>query len=222
MHRPVDLSALAVHLACPGGAPQPADDPRVFDNRQARCIFSRKSAVLNRLTIMGTRNRNTLVTRDQQMIAGIQKHKGTVDSWLISGQTYTAQQVADVLQERVDAEAAIAPARAAYARTVQDARTKRASTKKFVTSVRQAAYLMFESQVDTLDDFGLVPHKTRTEPTAVEKVQAVELRKATRAVRHTMGKKQKAGLKGSATVTVTVTPAPAPPGPVTAAPRPPE
>ena len=152
-----------------------------------------------------TISKTTQLTRDQEMIAGIKKHSSTVTSWIIAGKAYTSQQAVDILQARVDAALAVASSKASYGSTVQAAKTETANTKQFVAGLRQATYIMFSTQVDTLADFGLAPHKARTVPTAVQKVQAVELRKATRVVRHTMSPKKKAEIKGTANVTVTVT-----------------
>jgi hypothetical protein len=150
-------------------------------------------------------SKSTQLTRDQQMLAGIEKHSTTVTSWLIAGTTYTAQQAMDLLQARIDAALAVTTAKAAYRNTVQAADTETASTKQVVAGLRAATYIMFSAQVDGLADFGLTPHKSRATLTVVEKVQAVELRKATRVVRHTMSKKAKEEIKGTAHVTVTVT-----------------
>ena len=155
---------------------------------------------------MSTRiNKTTQLTRDQAMIAGIKKHGSTVTSWIIAGKTYSAQEAVDILQARVDAALAVPPAEAAYRNATNAASTEIANTKQFVSALRTATYVMFSSQVDVLADFGLAPHKSRTAPTAVQKVVAVELRKATRVVRHTMSAKEKAKIKGTANVTVTVT-----------------
>jgi hypothetical protein len=139
------------------------------------------------------------------MLAGIKKHSSTVTSWVIAGKTYTAQAAMDILQARIDAAIAVANAKAVLRNAVQAATTETANTKQVVAGLRTATYVMFSSQADVLADFGLTPHKTRATPTAVEKVQAVELRKATRIVRHTMSDKAKAKIKGTANVTVTVT-----------------
>ena len=150
-------------------------------------------------------SKTTQLARDQQMLAGIKKHSSTVTSWVIAGTTYSAQQAGNILQARIDAALAVNAARAALRNAVQAASTETATTKQLVAGLRTATYVMFSSQADVLADFGLTPHKARAIPTAVEKVQAVELRKATRAVRHTLSPKAKSEIKGAATVTVTVT-----------------
>jgi hypothetical protein len=164
-------------------------------------------------------SKTTQLARDQEMLAGIKKHSNTVTSWIIAGATYTAQQAENIVQARIDAALAVITARAALRNAVQAASTETGTTKQFVSGLRTATYVMFSSQADILADFGLTPHKARAIPTAVQKVQAVELRKATRVARHTLSPKAKAEIKGAATVTVTVTTpgASAPAQPVTPA-----
>jgi hypothetical protein len=162
--------------------------------------------------------KNTQLAQDQQMMAGLQKHGSTVPTWIIAGATYTAQQAAAVYQARIAAEQAVPPTKAAYSNAVQAARTEIANTAKLVSAIRQAVFIMFGSQADILADFGLTPRKARKSPSVVEKVQAVELRKATRVVRHTMAPSEKAKLHGVANVTISVSsptsPTPAEPAPV--------
>jgi hypothetical protein len=62
--------------------------------------------------------------------------------------------------------------------------------------MRQALLVAFADQVDVLADFGLTGRKTRV-VTPEEKVTAAAKARATRAARHTMGKRQKAAIKGA-------------------------
>jgi hypothetical protein len=67
----------------------------------------------------------------------------------------------------------------------------------------------FGNQADVLADFGLALPKARA--TKLEtKVQAVVKGKATRQARHTMGKKQKASVKGTPNGTPATQPTPKP------------
>lgn len=71
----------------------------------------------------------------------------------------------------------------------------------YVTFVKAS----FSKSPDVLADFGLNPKNVRTPLTVEEKTVAAAKRKATRAARHTMGTKQKKGVKGTVTGVV-VTP----------------
>jgi hypothetical protein len=52
-----------------------------------------------------------------------------------------------------------------------------------------------------LADFGITPPKARTPLSADQKAAAVAKRKATRAIRHTLGPKQKKNIKGTVPAT---------------------
>ena len=68
----------------------------------------------------------------------------------------------------------------------------------------------FSTSPDVLADFGINP-KARTPLTVEAKAAAVAKRTATRAARHTMGSRQKEGIKGDVTgVVVTPIAAPSP------------
>jgi hypothetical protein len=68
---------------------------------------------------------------------------------------------------------------------------------------------MFSRSPDALADFGLTPRKARKALTPAELVRKAEKAKATREARHTMGKRQKLAIHGSAPV-VAVPTAPSP------------
>jgi hypothetical protein len=155
-------------------------------------------------------NKTTQVTRDQQMIAGIEKHLNTVPSLIVAGKTYTPAQAVAVLQARIDAANAVSAAKATYVNLVQTQRTEAAQTKQFAAALRQAVYIMFSAAVDTLADFGISPHKTRASATVGIKAITVAKNLATRAARHTMGKVQKAKIHG---VVPVATPGPSPAAP---------
>ncbi|HEY8089983.1 MAG TPA: hypothetical protein VIF09_19110, partial [Polyangiaceae bacterium] len=74
---------------------------------------------------------------------------------------------------------------------------------------KQALKVIFAGQIEALADFGLKAPKPRTPLTNAQKAAAAAKAKATRALRHTMGSKQKAALTGTAPAPVT-TPSPEP------------
>jgi hypothetical protein len=79
--------------------------------------------------------------------------------------------------------------------------------------------VFFAGQVDALSDFGLTGRKTPV-VSPETRVAAANKAKATREARHTMGKKQKAAIKGTVAPTAPATTAPAP-TPVATPPAPP-
>ena len=148
-------------------------------------------------------SKSNRITADQKLIDGIKKHLSGV-SLMVLGQTLTDVQSVAVLQARIDAANNSIAVRAALQSAVKAERTEVANTKTVVAALRKAILIMFGDNADTLSDFGLVPPKKRTMPTVAKKTAAVKRAKATRAARHTMGKKQKAQIHGEVATTPTI------------------
>jgi hypothetical protein len=106
--------------------------------------------------------------------------------------------VINLLQDRIDAAVHVTTARAAWQLAVKEDRQKDEETKKSVSAIRQTILLMYASKNDVLADFGLSPRRARRALSTVEKLEVSEKAKATRAARHTMGKRQKAAITGDA------------------------
>ena len=179
-------------------------------------------------------NRNDEITADQTLIDGLNRNAASIPSIVIGGASATTKDIVAALQSRVDTAKAAASARATWLAAVQADRAERDKTKTFVSGLRQALLVAFVGQVDTLAQFGLTPRRARV-VSPEQRVAAAAKAKATRTARHTMGKKQKAAIKGMVVPTVpapavptlptpnptpTAAPAPAPvsPAPVQAAP----
>jgi hypothetical protein len=131
------------------------------------------------------------------------------------------------MQDFVDQRNAVEASKAATKARIQADRSQAparlAVIRAFVTVVRGT----FGNSADVLADFGLAPTKAHAPQSAEQKAAAAAKRKATRALRNTMGKVQKKAIKSSVTTTLVVTPstdaqakatapAPAPAGPTTA------
>ena len=140
-------------------------------------------------------SKSSRLTRDQNLIAGINKHLKGV-TLRVAGQSLTAKQAVGLFQGQVDAISATTTAKANWQAAVKSEQTEMASTKIVAAAIRKAILIMFSQNADTLADFGLAPPKPRTPPTVSEKTARVAKARATRAARHTMGKKQKAAIKG--------------------------
>jgi hypothetical protein len=154
------------------------------------------------------KNKTLRVADDLQMIAGIEKHL-TGASLVLSGKTYTSAELVAFLQGRVDAAKATQVTRAAWLNAAASERAKALETKDFVSTLKQALLVMFGQAIDTLSDFGIAPRKRAvTDPET--KVEAAKRSRATRAVRHTMGSKQKQNVKGTVVSIVTEASAAAP------------
>jgi hypothetical protein len=142
-------------------------------------------------------NRNTKnrINTDQELIAGIKKHFGKAPL-VFDGEKHSAAEIIKVLQGRIDTGIALIAGHAALRTSVNADRAKAAETSQYVARVRQAILLTFGGVADVLADFGLVPPRERRALTAAERLSAVEKVKATRAARHTMGKRQRETIKG--------------------------
>jgi hypothetical protein len=165
------------------------------------------------------KNQIDQTTADQKLIDGLTKHAATLPSIVIAGTSTTTADIVAKLQARITAIKTVQTTKATWQAAVQAARTEQATTKTFVSGVKQALLVAFAGQVDALADFGLTARKV-TVLTPEEKVAAAAKRTATRAARHTLGSKQKAAIKGTVTPTtpVTATPPAATPIPTPAAP----
>jgi hypothetical protein len=140
----------------------------------------------------------------KQLIAGADKHLANGTNIMVLGASLTPTQVTAKLQALVnllsDVDAAKAAAKAKLATEKIDIQPLRLFLDAFEPFVMAA----FGNAPDVLADFGLHP-KARAPLTVEAKAAAVAKRIATRTARHTMGSRQKKGIKGAVTG-ITVTP----------------
>jgi hypothetical protein len=164
-----------------------------------------------------TTNQTLEQVADQKLIDGLTKHQTLITALPIGGKTLTPSQAIAIVQARIDSSAASATTKASAHAAVVAARAQRAQSKQFVSALRQVIRSMFGTSTDILADFGLVPPKPHVESPAT-KVEAAAKARATRALRHTMGKVQKAAIKASSPVPVDTTANPPAAGTAPAAP----
>jgi hypothetical protein len=145
-------------------------------------------------------NKNTALALDRKAVAGVDKYFATASTLSIAGTTYTPTALKAVFQADIDASTALDAGRAQVKQqvaTAQAARAKanavRAGLKAYVLGTSGAA------AVTMLEDFGVTAPKRRI-LTVEAKAKSIANAKATRAARHTMGKKQKEPIKGSSVV----------------------
>jgi hypothetical protein len=149
--------------------------------------------------------KQTKMSRDRQMIAGLEKHFGPADTLRLEGGRYTPKELGGILEQRIELSEAVLAAKAALAEAVRQERENTARTARLVAALRKVVHLMFGPDLVTLSDFGVAPHKERRPLTAEEKLVVVAKILATRAARHTMGKRQKLAIRGDTTPVVIVT-----------------
>jgi hypothetical protein len=146
-----------------------------------------------------------------QLVGGLQKHLPT-GTLLVANTSYTTSQLATSFTSLVTSIQATATAKAAYQAAVKAEDELYAELFPLVSGVRAVLYQMYRGSIETLADCGISPHKVAIR-TAAEKLAAAAKAKATRAARHTLGKKQKAAITGSSAAAAPVSPA-SPPAPV--------
>jgi hypothetical protein len=152
---------------------------------------------------------------DRKMATGARKFLAGIASLPVGSQTLTPEQIAQVFDARASLCEALQAASAARTAAVKAYQDKRSETAPFVSAFRRVVQGMFAQSPDTLAEFGLTAPKP-ADKSVVVKAAAIAKSKATRAARHTMGKKQKQAVKGGVT-RVVVTPVMAPtPSPGTA------
>src|SRR5258708_31104723 len=164
---------------------------------QTSLSMSEEESVQEGAFIMTTINRGNQQTAEEKMIGGLQKHEPTLPSIVLAGATYKTADVITVVQGLVNSAQKVTTLRAAWPASIVSHRDARAKQKALMSGLRAAIRAAFGGSLDVLADFGPTPRKTPPVSTPEEKAQAVATAKATRAARHTMGKKQKAAIKGT-------------------------
>jgi hypothetical protein len=154
--------------------------------------------------------------RNRKMITGMQKHFAGAAAFVLKSVSYPPATIVKVLQGSIDGADATATAAATF--------HKATATEREANKVGDALYLglktyltnQYALQPDVLADFG-IEIANRQSPDATTVAEAVAKRADTRAVRHTMGKRQKAAVKGTSESKGTTPAAPASPAAVTPA-----
>jgi hypothetical protein len=146
----------------------------------------------------------------KQLIVGATKHLAAGTTVSFAGSSYTPDQVAQKLQALVDLRTNVDAAKATVRENLALEAAQAPALTAFSRQFRAYVKATFVTSPSVLADFGITL-KQRGPMTVEEKTAAVAKRAATRAARHTMGPKQKLGVKGDVTgVTITPVAAPAP------------
>jgi hypothetical protein len=144
------------------------------------------------------KNKGARAERIRKIMAGLQKHFASANLTL-AGTSFTPSALQAFLQADVDANDASTLAREKWLTTVQSARETDAKTNPVVRAIEsqvKAVYGEAQNAGDILAEFGFSPRK-RVVMTADTKAAAAAKVRATRAKRGTMGKRQKAKVKGT-------------------------
>jgi hypothetical protein len=147
---------------------------------------------------MANINRTNTQAHDAQVIEGIKKRLQNVSSVPIGGSTYTPADLVKLVQSRIDSASGSATAKANWHSTVVDHTTLNSKLTPVLRGLRRYVIDVFGEVSPVLADFGFASPKRATR-TPEQKAAAAAKAKATRAARHTMGKKQKKSVKGAVT-----------------------
>ena len=152
---------------------------------------------------MTNKNNTSFQVQEQKALLGVDKYFSNVASVTIGGVQYTPAALKKVLSDDLGAQAVLGPQRAQLRVSVQAARKTRASAHGLLKALRVHIGDQYgSSAAPVLEDFGYPLPAATAKATVKDKAQAVDKQLATRAARHTMGKKQKLAVKGEVAVPV--------------------
>jgi len=138
----------------------------------------------------------------RRLIAGFQKHLSNSSSLMLESGTYTPAQIESFLQTLIDLHARVDDAKTATKAKLAELSAEAPLLRSRMAALKAFVKTAFSKSPDVLADFGIQPKKASTPLTIEKKAAAAAKRKATRAMRHTMGAKQKRETKGTITTIV--------------------
>ncbi len=151
------------------------------------------------------KNRTVVQALDGQVIVGIKKDLQNVSSVPLAGSAYPTATLEQLIQSRIDAANTVANARAQWLEAVAAYKSLNTKVTPLVRALRQYVVNVYGPDSTVLADFGFTPSKKKV-LTPEEQVAKAEKAAATRKARGTMGKKQKAKIKGTVDTTAPATP----------------
>jgi len=146
-----------------------------------------------------TDNKASRQRRLRLVLEGIDKHFRDLNSFKLGGASIASGDLKGLIQSDIDASDATVQTRAKLREDVKVERDVHAKVNPVLRSFKFFVIAQFGETANastTLADFGFSPRKS-TKKTVATKTVATEKTKATRTLRHTMGPKQKAKVKGT-------------------------
>ena len=144
---------------------------------------------------MTNENRSKIVAECNIRVLALRKHVDPQAAIPIGGTTHTGTGVIEVYQGMIDAQTAVDSLRAQLAAALAARDRAHAARGRADGALRAWVVNTFGENSQQAHDFGFPPPKQRV-ISAETKARAVEKLRATRAARHTTGKRQKARIKG--------------------------
>jgi hypothetical protein len=149
--------------------------------------------------------KGTIATVASKLAAGVQKHFASTTPILIAETSFSPAQLAAKLERLAFLRSEVEAAKAALKGKLEDEKREGPALRVLYFAVISFVRVAYEGAPEILADFGLAPRKTRRPLSGEEMVAAVAKRASTRAARGTIGKKEKAAIRGHVTGVV-VTP----------------
>jgi hypothetical protein len=153
--------------------------------------------------------KSALQQQARGLITGTQKHLAN-ETLAFNGARFATQALIQVLQELIDVVTRSDAAKAEWKDALKSMNDGKATIVPVLVAFQAFVVNRFGNAPSTLEDFGIAPRKVPTPMTAEQKAAALVKRKATRAARHIVGKKERAKIQAPAATTPT-TPAPGTP-----------
>jgi hypothetical protein len=155
-------------------------------------------------TIMSTTNitnetrqpKASLITALQLLLAGTKSNVSPDTPLTINGEKVTGADASAVFQKLLDVIQAVTTARATWQAAVAAERALRTQEAAFVAAYKATILTLFGNRPDILAQFGIKARKPTAKLTAAQLLQRAANAQATRALRGTLGSKQKAKIKG--------------------------
>jgi hypothetical protein len=147
---------------------------------------------------MVTPSRNDVLAELRSLESGVQQYMAS-DTITIASQTYTGAELLARIQVSLDSATSVQEARGALTDAIAKDRLVRKREASFLQDLRLVIGLRFSNSTETLQAFAIQPKKKRKPPSVQESLAAAAKLRATRAERRTMGKRQKAAIKGNVT-----------------------
>jgi len=154
------------------------------------------------------KSKQSTVALVQAFIAGIQKHFASTASLSFNNQTMSPAALTAIFQAYLAAVLAVATSKGQYASSVQAQKAALAAMKAVLGPFTTYLRGQYGAEPSSLADFGLTPLVRRATKVKVA-AQAVDLRAETRALRHTMGARQRLDVKAIAVTPVAAAATPA-------------
>jgi hypothetical protein len=130
------------------------------------------------------------------LIAGAQKHLGSIGQLVLDGGTVTPAEAEAKLSSFATLRDDVDAARATFKAKLADEKAQLPALREFFLAFVAYVKAAYGNSPDILADFGVQPKRARKAMTVEERAAANAKRQATRAARGIIGKRKRAGVKG--------------------------